>query len=30
MKILKNELKNKLNIRNEKDFPIKGIELFNT
>ncbi len=26
MKILKNELKNKLNIRTEKDFPIKGIE----
>ena len=26
MKILKNELKNKLNIRTEKDFPIEGIE----
>ena len=26
MKILKNNLKNKLNIRTEKDFPIKGIE----
>ena len=26
MIILKNELKNKLNIRTEKDFPIKGIE----
>lgn len=26
MKILKNELKNELNIRTEKDFPIKGIE----
>ena len=26
MKILKNKLKNKLNIRTEKDFPIKGIE----
>lgn len=26
MKILKNEIKNKLNIRTEKDFPIKGIE----
>lgn len=26
MKILKNELKNKLNIRTEKDFPQKGIE----
>lgn len=26
MKILKNELKNTLNIRTEKDFPIKGIE----
>jgi len=26
MKILKNELKNKVNIRTEKDFPIKGIE----
>lgn len=26
MKILKNELKSKLNIRTEKDFPIKGIE----
>ena len=26
MKILKNNLKNKLNIRCEKDFPIKGIE----
>ena len=26
MKILRNELKSKLNIRTEKDFPIKGIE----
>ena len=26
MKILKNELKSELNIRTEKDFPIKGIE----
>lgn len=26
MKILKNKLKNELNIRTEKDFPIKGIE----
>ena len=26
MKILKNELKSQLNIRTEKDFPIKGIE----
>ena len=26
MKIIKNQLKNKLNIRTEKDFPIKGIE----
>lgn len=26
MKILKNELKNQLNIRTEKDFPQKGIE----
>ena len=26
MKILRNELKNKLNIRTEKDYPIKGIE----
>ena len=26
MKILKNELKNELNIRCEKDFPVKGIE----
>ena len=26
MKILKNELKNELNIRTEKDFPIKGVE----
>ena len=26
MKILKNELKNTLNIRTEKDYPIKGIE----
>ena len=26
MKILKNNLKNRLNIRTEKDFPIKGIE----
>jgi len=26
MKILNNKLKNKLNIRTEKDFPIKGIE----
>lgn len=26
MKILKNELKNKLNIRTEKNFPIEGIE----
>ena len=26
MKIIKNELNNKLNIRTEKDFPIKGIE----
>ena len=26
MKILKNELRNKLNIRTEKDYPIKGIE----
>lgn len=26
MKILRNELKSKLNIRKEKDFPIKGIE----
>lgn len=26
MKILKNSLKNKLNIRTEKDYPIKGIE----
>ena len=26
MKILKNELKNELNIRTEKDFPQKGIE----
>ena len=26
MKILKNNLKNKLNIRTQKDFPIKGIE----
>ena len=26
MKILKNNLKNKLNIRTEKDYPIKGIE----
>ena len=26
MKILKNKLENKLNIRTEKDFPIKGIE----
>ena len=26
MKIIKNELKNKTNIRTEKDFPIKGIE----
>lgn len=26
MKILKNKLKNKLNIRTEKDFPISGIE----
>ena len=26
MKILKNNLKNELNIRTEKDFPIKGIE----
>ena len=26
MKIIKNELKNKLNIRTEKDFPIKGVE----
>lgn len=26
MKILRNELKNKLNIRTEKDFPEKGIE----
>ena len=26
MKILKNNLENKLNIRTEKDFPIKGIE----
>ena len=26
MKILKNELKSELNIRTEKDYPIKGIE----
>lgn len=26
MKILRNELKNELNIRTEKDYPIKGIE----
>lgn len=26
MKILKNELKNELNLRTEKDYPIKGIE----
>ena len=26
MKIIKNELNNKLNIRTEKDFPIKGVE----
>lgn len=26
MKITKNELKNRLNIRTEKDFPIKGVE----
>ena len=26
MKIIKNVLKNELNIRTEKDFPIKGIE----
>ena len=26
MKILKNELKNELNIRCEKDFPVKGVE----
>ena len=26
MKILKNELNSELNIRTEKDFPIKGIE----
>ena len=26
MKIIKNELKNRLNIRTEKDFPIKGVE----
>ncbi len=26
MKVLRNELKNKLNIRTEKDFPTKGIE----
>ena len=26
MKILKNVLKNELNIRTEKDFPIEGIE----
>ena len=26
MKILKNELKNELNIRTEKDYPIKGVE----
>ena len=26
MKILKNKLKNELNIRTEKDYPIKGIE----
>ena len=26
MEILRNELKNKLNIRTEKDYPIKGIE----
>ena len=26
MKILKNELENRLNIRTEKDFPVKGIE----
>ena len=26
MKILKNELKKELNIRTEKDYPIKGVE----
>ena len=26
MKILKNKLKNELNLRTEKDFPTKGIE----
>ena len=26
MKILRNKLKNELNIRTEKDYPIKGVE----
>ena len=26
MKIIRNELKNELNIRTEKDYPVKGIE----
>ena len=29
MKIINNKLNNKLNIRTEKDFPIKGVEFLN-